>query len=127
MADYRSMFDSEYLRAVDLEDADAVFIIASVEAGEVGEEGKKQPIITFEGQEKKFGCNRTNAVTIANLYGNDTRQWKGKALTLFPTTTQFKGDTVDCIRVRPEIPRGARRSPLRSSKPAPAAKKGARR
>lgn len=104
MADYRSMFSSAWIRAVDLDGDDQVYVIEKVEPGEVGEEGKLQPIITFSGLKKRLGCNRTNAETLAILYGNDTRTWKGKAVTLYPTTTNYKGDTVDCIRIRPSIP-----------------------
>ena len=48
--------------------------------------------------------NRTNARTIAELYGPETNDWRGRHITLFPTTTDFRGASVDCIRVRPEAP-----------------------
>ena len=44
--------------------------------------------------------NRTNVKRIINLYGNDTDQWTGKKLTLYPSEADFAGNVVPCIRVR---------------------------
>jgi hypothetical protein len=40
------------------------------------------------------------------MYGKDTDNWAGKWITIFPTTTEFGGETVDCIRVKPGVPSG---------------------
>jgi hypothetical protein len=104
--DYRTMFDSEYLGAWDLP-RDATVTIASVKAGQlVGEKGRtaKKPIITFAGKQKAFAANKTNCRTIAAMYGTDTRQWVGKRITIYATTTEFGGKSVECIRVRPGVP-----------------------
>lgn len=107
--DYRTMFDSEYLGAWDLP-RDVTVTIASVRAGQlVGEKGRtaKKPIITFAGKTKAFAANKTNCKTIAAMYGTDTRQWIGKRITLYATTTEFGGKQMDCIRVRPQVPTAA--------------------
>lgn len=109
--DYRTMFDSEYLGAWDLP-RDATVTIATVKAGQlVGEKGRtaKKPIITFVGKVKGFAANKTNCRTIAAMYGTDTRQWVGKRITLYATTTEFGGKSVECIRVRPGVPPDAKR------------------
>lgn len=119
--DYRAMFDRDYLGAWDLVDRegnkiDVTVEIREVRAGELtGQGGRKakKPIVWFTGKEKGLALNRTNGKTIATLYGNDTRSWPGKRVTLYATQTQMGGDTVDCIRVRPQIPNGARRSAAR--------------
>ena len=111
MGDYRAMFDRDYIGAWDLP-GDVVVTISAVEAGEIkGDKGRKsrKPIIRFEGKEKALLGNKTNCKIIARLYGTDTDQWVGKRVTLFPTTTEMGGETVDCIRVRPQAP-PARRS-----------------
>lgn len=109
MADYRTMFDREYIGAWDITGRDATVTIAKVEAKRLksarGDDLK--PILHFEGKEKGFVCNKTNAKTIAGMYGNDTAKWIGKAITLFATTTSAGGETVECIRIRPQIPRAA--------------------
>lgn len=111
--DYRTMFDSEYLGAWDLP-RDATVTIAGVKAGQlVGEKGRtaKKPIITFQGKQKAFAANKTNCRTIAAMYGTNTREWIGKRITLYATTTEFGGKQMDCIRVRPQVPAAAAKRP----------------
>lgn len=106
MADYATMFDSKWLSVGDLDSAPRVVVIDKVEPGLVGEgpDAERKPILWFEGESKPFAANVTNAKVIANLYGRDTDNWLGKAITLYPTTTEYKGETVPCIRIKPEIP-----------------------
>lgn len=109
--DYRQMYDKEHLGAWDLQGRDVVVTISAVKAGQlVGEGGKKakKPIISFEGKEKTFACNITNARAIAGMYGNDTSKWVGERITIYPTVTQFGGKEVECIRVRPQKPQGGK-------------------
>lgn len=123
MSDYRSMYDRDYIYAFDLNGRDHVVIIARVQAGELTAAGgrkSKKPIIFFEGKEKGFALNKTNGKTIAAMYGNDTTEWLGKRIVIFPTTTSMGGETVDCIRVRPRPPaddRGQARRPTRAQPP----------
>ncbi len=108
--DVRKLFDKEYLYAYDLEGKDVTVVIESVKGGTlVGTGGKsnKKPVLRFRGKEKALALNITNARVIAALYGGfDTELWIGKAVTLYPTTTTFGAQTVDCIRVRNVKPKG---------------------
>jgi hypothetical protein len=109
LADYRLLYDSEHLYAFHLQGRDVTLEISRVTGGEVtGDGGKKsrKPLVYFKGKEKPLALNRTNGKTIATLYGNDASQWVGKLVTIYPTTTKFGRDTVDCIRVRASVPRG---------------------
>jgi hypothetical protein len=109
MTDFRTMFDKEHLGAWDLAGKDVVVTISAVKPGElVGEGGKKarKPILSFEGKKKTMACNITNGRTIAGMYGNDTRAWVGRKITIYPAMTQFGPKEVECIRVRPSIPTG---------------------
>lgn len=104
--DYRTMFDRDYIGAWDLP-RDATVTIVKVEPRKLksqrGENTK--PILFFDGKDKAMVCNKTNAKTIAGLYGNDTRKWIGQKITLYATTTSAGGETVECIRVRPTAPK----------------------
>jgi len=110
--DYRAMFDGKYLGAWNLVDKDGnkrdcIVTIASVKAEKVVMEGgvsNKKPVLTFEGKDLPMVCCKTNAKTIAAMYGNDTAAWIGKRITLYSTTTQVGGQEKDCIRVRPTPP-----------------------
>ncbi len=113
--DYRTYFagNSTWFKHIDIEGDEMVVTIASVEPGKIGEGQKErdQAVITFEGVDKKFGCNRTNADTIAGLYGSNPRHWVGKAITLFRTTTEMNRKIVECVRIRDYPPAGAKRAP----------------
>ena len=106
--DVRTFFDEkDYVFAFDLDGRDVTDMIAKVEPGKVGfgKTAKSCPIITFMGQDKKFAMNVTNVKTMAELYGTHlASKWVGKKITMYPTTTNFGGKTVDCIRIRNVIP-----------------------
>lgn len=108
MPDVRSMYDKEFLYSFDLQGRDVTVKIVRVVSGKLtGQGGKsnKKPVLYFEGKEKGLGLNITNARIIAGMYGSfDSSAWIGKSITLYPTTTTFGKDTVDCIRIRPTIP-----------------------
>jgi len=109
MAHWKKLMDpKEFLFAFDLDGREITLEIEKVVAGEmIGEQGKrsKKPIATFKGTTKKLALNTTNCKTIVQLYGsNEVNDWAGKRITLFPTTTNFGGTTMDCIRIKPVLP-----------------------
>jgi len=108
MPDYRSMFDRDYIGTWDLMGKDVTKTIARVEAKKLRNKNaaNTKPVIFFKGAAKGFALNKTNGKTIAAMYGTNTDEWIGKAITIYATTTTFGSDTVECIRVRPSIPRG---------------------
>lgn len=108
MPHWKSMMDRDYIFAFDLNGKDVTVTIARVEAGTLnGSSGRKakKPVVYFEGKEKGLALNSTNCKTVAKLYGNYTEKWIGKQITIYPTTTEMAGETVECIRVRPQAPR----------------------
>ena len=102
------MYDSEYLASWDL-DGDVTVTISKVIAGEVGghkgEEKEKRPLVYFRGAAKAMVLNKTNGRTIAGMYGKDTDNWIGKAITLFVGSCEAFGETMDCLRIRPGVPK----------------------
>ena len=54
---------------------------------------------------KPFILNATNCKTIAKLYGPYIEDWAQKPITLFASTTKLAGDTVECLRIRPLVPK----------------------
>lgn len=130
MPHYKRMYDDkEHLYAFDLDGRDVTATIEKVFSGEVmGEKGRKskKPMIKFVGKEKKLAVNKTNGKTIASMYGTDTETWVGQQITMYPTTTEFGGETVECIRIRPQRPqprKGAAaggKAPPRETQPASA-------
>ena len=53
--------------------------------------------------DKGLVLNKTNAAAIAKTHGDDSDEWIGQAIELYPAVTQFNGNTVDCIRVRASV------------------------
>lgn len=108
--DVRSLFDKAFLYHYDLQGRDVTVTIKRVVRGEVkGTDGKaqKKPVLYFEKTEKGLALNITNVRTIGAMYGFEAKEWLGKRITLYPTTTSMAGKTVECIRVRSGIPKGA--------------------
>lgn len=112
---FKALFDTEFIGVWSLDGSDKTVTITRVEAGSVGgQKGKKKDkkaIIHFREFREPMACNVTNAKTIAGMYGTDVAKWPGKKITLFPTTTAFGSEQVECIRIRPTIPRGESSGP----------------
>lgn len=107
MPDVRLMFDDQYLYCHHLQKREHIIKIKKVVKGKI--QGKKTvPMVYFDSAgslpDLPLGLNKTNCNTIIGLYGSEPAQWAGKFITLYPTTTTMDKSTVDCIRVRPEIP-----------------------
>ena len=109
MPHWKSLMDRDYLFAFDLNGRDVTVTIEKVTQGELvalGGRKSKKPICYFAESKtgKPLALNSTNCKVIAALYGNDCDAWRGKRITIYPTTTQMAGETVECIRVRPVVP-----------------------
>lgn len=99
----KTCYPSRYLRVEDLNDKPVTLIITSVAVEDVGGQGKDEdtkPVIYFKDTPKGFVLNKTNMKIIVKKYGDETDDWVGKYLTLRPSETEFRGDVVECIRVR---------------------------
>jgi hypothetical protein len=91
-------FPSEFLKAADLRDRNIIVVIDHVEMKDIG--GDHKPILFFQGKDRGLVLNKTNANNIAAAHGDDTDDWTGKEIVLFPAMTDYQGKTVPCIRVR---------------------------
>ncbi len=107
---------SNFLKVDDLNGHRVVVEIESFKVAEVGDEHKKQIVLTFKGKEKVLGLNKTNAEQIAQLTGSgDPNEWLGCKIKLKPAMTQFQGKDTPCIRISDEFFEPA------PNRPAPAA------
>jgi hypothetical protein len=92
-------FPSKYLRASDL-DGEQTAVMGRVEMEEVGTDKERKPVLYFQGLDKGLVLNKTNSGTISQLYGDDTDDWAGEAITLFSAMVSFQGETKPAVRVR---------------------------
>lgn len=105
---------SNYVKADDLKGRDVLIAIEKVQSEKLSLPGKKPSdcaVAYFVGASKPLILNTTNLRTLRNKFGKVVADWQGKKVTLYPTTTKLRGNTVPCIRIREE------------SAPAPVAKK----
>lgn len=102
-------FPSKYLKASDLQGRRVAVTIHSVDMENIGDDTDKL-VIYFQGKDKGFVCNRTNANMIAEIIGSEeTDEWTGQKIVLYSTKVDFQGRRVDAIRVdypqdRPKAP-----------------------
>ena len=107
------LYPSRFLRCADLNGRPRRVTISGLKSEDVG--GEQKNVLAFT-DETLLILNKTNARSIAKLYGVETRGWSGKDIVLVPAQVDFRGDIVDAIRVRGVT--STRPSP--SSEPPPA-------
>ena len=94
------MYPSKWLKAGDLQGQTIPVVIVRVVMEDVGDEAGK-PVAYFQGKEKGLVLNKTNAMSIGLVHGQDTDGWVNKTIELFPAVVMYQGQNVPCIRVRP--------------------------
>ena len=94
--------ESDFLRASDLTPGKKFpLTISDISVTEFGEEGDKKQKLTlaFSNAEKKLPLNKTNAMTIAHVLGDDAEMWIGKKIFVYATRVSFGDKMVDAVRV----------------------------
>lgn len=92
-------FPSQYLKAVDLKKQTVRVSIDRVAMEDIGSENK--PILYFKGKDKGLVLNKTNSNSLVYLFGDETDDWRGREVELFPMLVDFQGRQVEAIRLRP--------------------------
>lgn len=99
------MFPSRYVTAFDLNGNDVTVTIKTVVMEEMGgQETEEKPVVMFDKATKGMVLNKTNGLTIADLYGPETDNWTGKRVTLYSAKVKAFGAVHDAIRIRPQVP-----------------------
>jgi hypothetical protein len=116
MATRDEIFPSRFLKAGDL---NGKAVVVEIEAAPTellgsGADAKTKTVLYFNGPLKPLVLNMTNWDSVAAIAGGDTDDWPGRKIELFPTSTTLKGQTVDCIRIRPPRTRQAAPAPQTS-------------
>jgi hypothetical protein len=105
MAKRHEVFPSRYLKAADLagKPLDVDIERAPQEEFGSGADKDKKTVLYFRGGgTKPLPLNMTNWDAASAICGeDDTDNWSGHRLELYPSTTTLRGSTVDCIRIRP--------------------------
>jgi hypothetical protein len=100
----KTMFPSRFVAAQDLCGQAVTVVMVGIKVEKVGSDDEQRPVLYFQGMSKGMVVNRTNARRIEQLYGSETDAWIGRPITIYPSETDFAGETVPCIRVKAEAP-----------------------
>ncbi len=96
-------FQSKYVASHDLRGREITVTISHVTTEELqdGQRTEYKPVVFFQGAQKGMVLNKTNAMTIASAFGDETDHWSGKQIVLFTVKTQNpQGQLVDGLRCR---------------------------
>lgn len=81
------VYPSKYVKGEDLKEREVTLTIKAVTMEKMmptpGEETEEM-VVWFRGTDKGYVLNKTNATTIAKLHGDDTDDWTGKRIILYP-------------------------------------------
>jgi hypothetical protein len=98
------VFVSKYLKVADLNGKARVLEIVEAPLETLknasGEQQQKT-VLYFANEKKCLPLNLCNWESTAAIAGDDTDDWSGARIEVYPTTTQMGGKTVGCIRIRP--------------------------
>jgi hypothetical protein len=121
MATLSELFPSKYMKAADLGGKPWTLRIkdASVETLKDLRGGESPKcVVYFIGAKKSLPLNRTNFLAIADLCGDDSDQWPGHEVELYPTRVSMGEKIVDAIRIRAPAAPGMKLAPSPAAKPA---------
>ena len=96
------MFPSNYMKKEDVPFPTTV-VIKSVTQDEIkGDDGKElKAVLSFVGSLKPMILNKSNATSIADVYGEETSAWPGKTIEIYTDPSiMFQGKRVGGVRVR---------------------------
>ena len=101
------VYPTKYVKGEDLKEREVTLTIKGVTMEKMmptpGEETEEM-VVWFNGTDKGYVLNQTNARTIAKLYGDDTDDWPGKRITLFPKKIHAFGKWQVVANVKPVTP-----------------------
>lgn len=108
---------SEYLKAADLGGREVSVVISQVKFEKM--DGKDRAVLFFIGKSKGLMLNKTNINNIVHLYGEETNDWNGKEITLYPSMVDYQGKSVEAVRVKgpQRVPDQQRRDSISSGVP----------
>jgi hypothetical protein len=107
MAKKAEMFPSRFLRVEELEGKPAVLKIEDAVSENLKDfntgKVKAKTVLSFEGTDKVLVLSaKANWDGVVKATGcDDSDDWPGHSIEVYPATTEVGGETRDCIRVRP--------------------------
>ena len=108
MVTKNEVFPTKWLKPADLKGQPVVLEIERAVLETVKFNGKEETklVLHFAGTGKGLTVNATNFDSLVAITGqSDSDSWPGHVVEAYPTTTEVRGETYDCVRLRaPEQP-----------------------
>jgi hypothetical protein len=106
---YSLLYPGRFLKADLLKGQKVTLTIKNIDVEDlIGETGKPaaKVVVSFAERPLEWVVPKTCGECLRRMWGNNPHEWLNKRVTLYPTTTKFGRDTVDCLRVwgSPDIP-----------------------
>lgn len=70
--------------------------------------GDQALFLSFQDHEKELRLNKTMTKVLASLFGPDTDDWEGQAITIFTTEVTYGSDTYEVYRISNKRPKAAK-------------------
>lgn len=105
---WKQLVDPRYIGAYALPNGEDITVtIEQVQLESVTMMGgkKEDHTICYIAGQKPMILNVTNSKSIHKLYGPFIEDWAGKQITLFASTAKMSGELVECLRIRPNVPK----------------------
>ena len=101
-SDYFQTPASKYFRAGDFS-KELIGTIQGVDRAEFkNDDGSAtaKPVLHFQDLPQALVLNKTNFTALSMMFGEDTNDWTGATVALYPAKTDFKGRIMPTIKIR---------------------------
>ena len=99
---YSEMYPGRFLKADMLKGQKVTVTIVKIMGEDlIGENNKAKSewVVKIKERPLELVLNKTNGFCLYRMFGSDPHSWIDKRITIYPTTTKFGRETLDCIRV----------------------------
>ena len=97
-------FPSRFMKAADVNKESPVLTIADINLEVIGEDNQEKLVLSFLQTNKELVLNRTNSNNLQTIYGEGPNGWIGKHVELYTTFVDFRGKSIEAVRIKPQIP-----------------------
>lgn len=125
MPSVNQIYPSTYLKADDIPTGQYVKLVikdAQVKTLGQGDEAERKLVLTFKGTDKQLPLNKTNALAIAEVHGDESDDWLGGDIWVYRDTVTAFGKRQEVVRLTAKQPAAWVPKDKRQPAPQPAPK-----
>lgn len=90
---------SPFIKGDDLEEGERTVVTIKTAEEVDFPSGDRVPVLSFLELEQKLTLNKTRIKKLVELLGDDTDEWIGKKIAIYPIDVQFNGKTLPGVAV----------------------------